>query len=270
MPVITVTRGALQQTFGFTEALAKALHCRTVAREDVINHGKQYGLDQFGLSKTGLLGGRPPAFWDRWRSERQQYLAVYKAALMDLVAKECVIYVGNIGRFILSNIPKLLRIRLDATDDYRIKHRMEESGSSEGDARAFVDSVDRHREEWLKFLYGVDYFAHANYDLILNLETLSIDSMVKLVTTTVTLPEFTLGDGDRKQIHDAHLEAHVLAAIAKSPRTRSMDLKVTCNSTTGTVNVIGVEPMVGIEIWKKDIEDTVSEVKGVRDIRFER
>ena len=188
---------------------------------------------------------------------------------MDLVAKECVIYVGNIGRFILSNIPKLLRIRLDATDEYRVKHRMEEAGCSESDARSFVDGVDRHREEWLKFLYGVDYFAHANYDLILNLETLGIDSMVKLVTTTVTLPEFTLNDNDRKQIHDAHLEAHVLAAIAKSPRTRSMDLKVKCDSTTGAVTVTGVEPMVGIEIWKKDIEDTVRGVEGITDIRFE-
>lgn len=270
MPVITVTRGALQRTFGFTEALAKALHCRTVAREDVINHGRKYGLDRFELSKTGLLGGRPPAFWDRWRSERQQYLTVYKAALMDLVAKECVIYVGNIGRFILSNIPKLLRIRLDATDDYRVKHRMEESGCSESDARSFVDSVDRHREEWLKFLYGVDYFAHANYDLILNLETLSIESMVRIVVNAVTLPEFTLNDNDRKRVRDAHLEAHVLAAIATSPRTRSMDLKVRCDSATGTVTVIGVEPMVGIEIWKKDIEDTIGEVQGVREIEFKR
>ena len=269
MPIVTITRGALQRTFSFTEALAERLKARTVSREDVIDHGRKYGLDQFELSKLGLLEKRPPVIWDRWRTDRKQYLTVYKAALMDLIVEGNVIYVGNIGRFVLSDIPRLLRIRLDATKKYRVKHRMLDSGDTQDQAVEFVDRIDRQREEWVKFLYNVDYYEHANYDLILNIETLSVQSMVDIAAAASALSEFHQDEKTQRVVRDIHLQTHVLVALVSSPRTRAIELGVTADSAVGLITIRGTQPMVGIEIWTKDITEAAMTVQGVKEVRFD-
>lgn len=268
MSIITITRGALQRTFTFTETLATSLNAKTISREDVIDHGKKYGLDRFELSKLGLLEKRPPVIWDRWKEQRDTFLILYKASLMDLVSNGNVVYVGNIGRFVLSDIPRLFRIRLDATKKYRIEHRMLDSGDNRAEASEFVDRIDQQREEWVKFLYNVDYYEHANYDLVLNIETLSVESMVKIAKTTVSLPEFTQDEQTTRMIRDIHLESQVLAQLKLSPRTRGMQVKVKCDAEKGVVTVRGSQPMVGIDIWKSDVEAVAKSIEGVQTVEI--
>jgi hypothetical protein len=250
----------------FAEALADKLGCTCVTREDILKRGRDYGLDQFKIDRLGLLDKEPPSIWDRWQAERNEFLTLYRAALMDFVVNEKMVYVGNIGRLILSDIPKLLRIRLDASREFRVKMRMDEQGIGRGEAKQFVLQVDRRRETWSRFLFGTDYFQHAIYDLILNLESLSLDSLVTAASQATTLPEFTIEEHDRKKLRCLHLEARVRAALTQSPRTKGMELDIQCDSTTGKVIVRGAEPMVAPEIWKKDIEGSLEGLEGVQSV----
>lgn len=92
--------------------------------------------------------------------------------------------------------------------------------------------------------------------------------MVELIAYTSRQPEFALTEEDMSKIKDAQLKAKVLAFLARSPRTRGMDLTVECHAESGKVKVRGAPPAVGASVWQKDIQEVISQVKGVSSVEF--
>jgi len=45
-----------------------------------------------------------------------------------------------------------------------------------------------------------------------------------------------------------------------------MELEVECDAASGKVEISGVVPMLGTEIWERDIRAVASEVEGVNEI----
>ena len=270
MPVVTITRGLLDQTKSIAQAVAERLNARFVSREEVIEHGEKYGLDRFELSKLGLLHRRPPALWDRWGSQRKQFLTIYKAALMDFVVQRGLVYHGNMGQMILADVPTLLRVRLDAPLNHRIRLLADQAGLSIEAARQRLLEFDTRRGAWVKFLFARDYYRHAGNDMILNIRSMSTEAVVEMMAAAVKLPEFAATDESARTINNIHMQSHIEAALAISPRTRGMELGVRCDAETGQVYFTGTEPMVGIKIWRQDITAIAMTVNGVKDVQFDK
>ncbi len=266
MPIITITRGSLSTSFKLKEKLSEILGCRTVSREEVIQHAKKYGIEETGLADIGIVESNPPHFWDRHSAQRRHYLTIFRAALMDFIVEGCAIYHGHLGQFLLQEIPKLLRVRADASVEYRVKLLMRESGRTEGEARQYINDVDSRRINWGRFLYGVDFNNPANFDLVLNMDKMSIETMADIVAHAAERPEFKLDESSLKAIKDVHLKAHVLAHLARSPRTRGMDLSVECDAQKGYVKVRGIAPVVGAEVWEKDIKEVLAGLEGIKTL----
>ena len=264
MPIITITRGSLSTSFKLKDRLSEILGCKAVSREEVIKHAHKYGIEETGLADIGIVETQPPHFWDRHAAQRRHYLTIFRASLMDFIAEGCLIYHGHLGQFLLQEIPKLLRVRADASLDFRVKLLMRESGRTEGEARQYINDVDSRRVNWARFLYSVDFNNPANFDLVLNMDKMSIDTMADIVAHAAQRPEFTLDDSSLKTIKDVHLKAQVLAQIVRSPRTRGMDLSVECDSVSGHVKVRGIAPVVGASVWEKDIKEVLSGVQGIK------
>ena len=268
MAVVTITRGLLTLTREIAEAVAAKLQARLVSREEVINHGARYGLDRFELSRLGILHRRPPAIWDRYAADRREFLILYRRALMDLVVEGDVVYYGNMGQLILADLPGLLRARLDAPADFRIKRLAWETEITPDKARRRLREFDERRCEWIKFLFRLDYYRHAGYDIILNVATLSTVTIVDLVSCMLDLEEFAPNEASRKAVRSTHLEASIRAELINSPRTRGMQLQLVCDADTGRVEVSGAEPMVGTGIWRRDIEAVIQTLPDVSEVVF--
>lgn len=268
MPIITITRGSLSATFKLAQKLSDTLGCKVVSREDVLKYASRYGIEETGLGTVGIMEKEPPHFWDRHAPQRRYYLTIFKAALMDNIVEGCAVYHGHLGQFLLSDVPKLLRIRANASVQFRINNLMKESGMTEVQAEQHIREIDNKRVSWAKFLYGVDFNSNMNFDLILNLDRMSIDTIAGIITCATERPEFKLDESSLKQIRDARLRAVIFAHLVRSPRTRGMDLRVECDSITGQVTVRGMAPVYGSEIWRNDIKDVVSKVEGVARVEI--
>lgn len=266
MPLIALTRGSLSTTYKLAEKLSKELNCTIAPREMVIRHAQKYGIAETGMGETGFMEKHPPQFWDRHAAVRRQYLIFMKASLMDFMVKGNVVYCGHLGQFLLSEVPKLLRIKVDASMDVRVAAVVKETGFTEVKAREYIADMNSKRKSWAKFLYGVDFNNPLNYDMILNLDKMSLDSMTMIIACAVDRPEYKLDQEAMKIIKDVHLKSIVLAALARSSRTRGMELAVECDSETGHAKVSGLAPMVGSSIWENDIIDVVKEVEGVTSV----
>jgi cytidylate kinase len=268
MPLITITRGSLSATFRLTQKLSELLGCKPVSREEVLEHAEKYGIKETGIGVAGFMEKEPPHFWDRHSAERRHYLTIFKAALLDYMVEGNAVYNGHLGQFLLSDVPKLLRVRANASIQFRVNTLMKESGMTEIQAEQYVKEIDIKRRSWAKFLYGVEFDSNLNFDLILNMDKMSIDTMAGIIACATERPEFKQDTQSFKQLKDAHLRAVIFAHLVRSPRTRGMDLKIDCDSDSGKVIVTGAAPVYGTEIWHSDIKDVVSKVPRVSGIEI--
>jgi hypothetical protein len=265
MPIITITRGSLSATFRLAQKISEILGCKPVAREEVLEHAAIYGIQETGLG-SGIMEKEPPHFWDRHSAQRRQYLIFFKAALMDFLVEGNAVYNGHLGQFLLGDIPRLMRVRANASMQFRVNTLMKESGMTEAQAEQYVKEIDIKRRSWAKFLYGVEFDSNLNFDLILNMDRMSVDTMAGIIACATERPEFKQDAQSLKQIRDARLRAVIYAALARSPRTRGMELKVDCDSESGKTLISGAAPVYGAETWIGDIKDVVSRVENVKSV----
>lgn len=266
MPVITITRGSLSATYKLTQRLAREIPCRAISREEIIEHGKKYGIEEFLKAAKGIMETRPPHSWDPHAAQIHHYLVIFKAALMDFVAEGNLIYHGLQTHYLLTDVPRVLRVKVVAPLDYRVRTLREESNYNEAEAREHIQYVDAQRISWYRFLHGSEYDEMTNYDIIFNMEKLNLDAMTEVIDHVVRKPDFRIDAGAMKLIHDAHMKAKIRAYLVRSPKTREIDLTISCDCESGSVKLKCNAPEPIASDWKKDIEDALSELDVIRNI----
>lgn len=268
MPIITITRGSLSATDKLTYQLSKELQCRPISREDIIEHGKKYGIDEFMQAARRIMETKPPHSWDPHAAQIHYYLTMFKASLMDFVSQGNIIYHGLQTHFILMDVPKVFRIKVLAPLEYRVQILTEESNSTPDVARDHILFVDEMRRSWAKFCFGENYDDPTHYDMMLNMSRLNLDAMVHLIASVVQRPEFRVDAGTMKVIRNVHLQSLIGAYLVRSPRTRELKLDYDCNAETGHVKIRRTAPTPA-ENWQQDVKNALQEIETIKSIEID-
>jgi cytidylate kinase len=223
MPIITISRGSGSGGQILAEEVAERLGYEIISREEIVHEAARFGAPEDALQKALL---RPPGPWDRFHHERHRYLAFVQAALCERVRTGRVVYHGNAGHLLLPDIAHVACIRLIAPPEFRIRMLAERSGMSADDAAAHIETVDRQREKWTRFLYGVDWLDPGLYDLCINLRTLEVRDAVELVVVLAGAPRFQPTEASRRALDELVLTSRVQAALAADGRTASAEVRV--------------------------------------------
>lgn len=234
MPIITISRGTGSGGQLLAEQVAQRLGFDIVSREEVVHEAAHFGASEEQLHEALL---RPPSLWDRFHRERHRYLAFVQAALCERVQNGRAVYHGNAGHLLLPGVAHVVRVRLIAPLDFRIRMVQERSGMTETEARDYVHDVDRQREKWTRFLYGVDWLNPALYDVCVNLGTLEVTDAVELVTAVSRSSCFQPTEESRRAMADLVLSSRVQAALAADERTASAEVSV--QARAGVVRLRG-------------------------------
>jgi cytidylate kinase len=260
MAIITLSRG----TFSGGEALAlklgERLGCRVISREVLAEAAVHYGVSEADLAEAMDKG---PGLWDRFLHSRRRYLAFVQVALCDQAAGDKIVYHGHAGHLLLRGVRHVLRVRLIAPLDYRIAEVGKRKGLSREEAADYIAKVDRERERWTRFLYGVDWHDPSLYDLVLNLEHLDTEAACSAVAATLTHPQFQPDAESLRAFADLHLGSRVRAALAADADTALADVEV--RAASGVVEIEGklADPRL--------VEGVVAKaraVSGVADVRY--
>jgi cytidylate kinase len=248
MAVVTVSRGAGSKGQAFAQELANRLGYELVSREDVVQEAAKYGVPAERLQKALL---EAPGFWDRLTLDRKRYLAFVQEALAERVRKDRIVYEGNAGHLLLRGISHVVCIRLLAPLSQRVQTAMRSLGMNEAEALRYIEDSDRERENWTRFLYGVDWLDPSLYDVTLNLRTLLLEGAVETALAVVQRPEFTPTEDSRLAMENLLLESRVRAALAADAETASAAVQVLANR--GVVSLRGrvrpnrmVDSVVGV------------------------
>jgi cytidylate kinase len=266
LAIIVLTRGSLSAAFRLADALCLDDARIKISREEVIKNAEKYGVAETGMAETGYMELQPPQFWDRNSAQRKQYLLCLKASLMEFIVRDNVVYHGHLAQFLLSDVPKLLRVRVDASGEYRINAILKESDITPAEARKHIAEIDFRRTRWAKFLYGLDFNDPLNYDLVLNLDKMSIETMANIINCAVKSKEYDIDIDSKNMIRNIYLKSVIMAYLAGSFHLKGIEMMVECEADSGKVKIRGLGPVVGADEWKEKIEEVVMKIDGVKEI----
>lgn len=262
MAIVTISRGTFSGGKALAEELARRLGYPCLSREEVlVNAAKEFGISQEGLSAAI---NEPPPFWQEVPGKRIAYLKCVTAGLLRHVQKGNLVYHGHAGHLLLRGISHVVRVRVIADMEFRIKAAMEQTNMEREDAALYIERVDKERNKWTRFLYGVEWDDAALYDVILNLERMSINSACETIMGMVELDEFKPTAESEKLLEDLSLSSRVWVALAKDVRTQAA--YVTVNADNGKVSISG---NVGSESVMDAIPAVASTVEGVVAVNSE-
>lgn len=255
MSVITISRGTFSGGKMIAECLARRLDFRCVDREVIVERAAAQGVSQEEL-RDALA--KPPTLLERFRHRRYMYLVLVQAALAEEVQHGRTIYHGNAGHLLLGGGAPVLRVRIIAPLEFRIRMARERLGLSRQDVIEYIQKADQDRRRWTQYLYGVDWNDPALYDLVLNLEYVNIEQACATIASLTRLRCVNQDEECRTKMAELVLSAQVKRALVLDPATASLELDV--EARNGTVSLRGrLTELDQIH----DIERVVRSVDGV-------
>jgi cytidylate kinase len=260
MSIIAISRG----TFSGGEALAKRvaglLGYRCFGREEnleIATRRYRVSPEAFGAAME-----KRPSFLDRVIGERSAYLAMVRATLCEQVEGDNVVYHGYLGHRLLPGISHVIGVRVIVDREFRVQAAMQQQHLDHEKAFAYVDKVDRERQEWTRFLFGVDWNDSQLYDAVLNLGRMSLEAASETVVRLSRREEFQATPESRKAMQNLTLQSRVAAVLATDFRTRDTDMEVT--AVDGIVTVTGTTRWPEVE---RAVPAVVRAIEGVKDVR---
>ena len=234
MSVITISRGSFSGGKMLAECLSQSLGYRCVDREVIVERAAAHGVSQEEL-RDALQ--KPPTFLERLRHKKYLYLVLIQAALTEEVRTGKAVYHGNAGHLLLKGGPHILRVRIIAPLEFRLKMAQDRLKFSRDEALDHIARMDQDRRKWTQYLYGVDWGDASNYDVVLNLEFMDISEACETVSTLARQRCFEFTPCCQAAMDDLALASRVRAELALNDATSYLEVEVTAKD--GAVRVSG-------------------------------
>ena len=151
--------------------------------------------------------------WTGFHRGRYGFLAYIRAALTGLAQKDNMVYHGLAGHLLLTGVPHVLKVRIIADMDDRVREEMKRENLSASEARTLLEKDDNERRKWTQSLYGVDPWDASLYDLVIHIATLSVDDAVDFVVEAAGKPCFQATRESQQKMDDLALACRVKALL---------------------------------------------------------
>lgn len=266
MAIVTISRGSMSGGEALANCLASRLGYPVLGREVLVEAAARLGVPDAMLrekiqTSVGLI--------EKLTRDRRVYLVALQSALADQCVSGNLIYHGNAGHFLLKEVPNVLRVRLIAPMDMRVRAVMNKEGLTPQAAEEYIRYVDQERIEWTKFVYGVNWRDPKNYDVVINLQRVSLESACTMVAGVVQSPACSTTEQVKKKLRDFALACRVKVALVAKPICKNCQFDAIADD--GIVDIYwqpatsgaALTPPEEIEEKIRQVVRTVNEVKKV-------
>jgi cytidylate kinase len=264
MSIITISHemGAGGPEIG--QQVAERLGYKYVDHELISETAHRYGLIE---EKLEHLDETKPSLFERFDAETRRYITAMQTALYEFGEQDRVVLMGRGGQWLLRGIPHVLRVRVMAPFDIRVKRlgtklsgRMGEQASPRT-VTEMIRRDDTEKAGRMRYLYDVDVTDAALYDFVVNTEKLPVGAAVDLISDVARRPELTTTPAAAQIVADRSLASQVQVALATHPETRKY--RITVEAKAGVVTLEGTAAM-------DEALDVAKSVTGVREVRAQQ
>ncbi len=257
MAIVTITRGIQSGGRDLAHCLEKRLGYKCLSREVISQCARKYNIVESELYDKLI---EAPKLWKRLTREHQRYLIYIQCSLIEAARQDNIIYHGYAGQLFLRGVHHALKIRLEAPLEDRTKAEMNEHSTKRESASNAVLKYDEQRSRWMKFLYDKDWNDPSLYDLVINLESISMETACAVIETLVKSDDFKTTEASMQNLNNLSLECEVKAALASDDKLWNQDIEVRANGSV--VTLYGISPK---EKVREAIINLVKQVKGVEE-----
>ena len=212
MSIVTISRGSYSKGKEVAEKLAAALNYECISREIILEASELFNIPELKLARAIHDA---PTILDRFMSGKESFVAFFRAALLAHLRKDNVVFHGLAGHFFLQGISHVLKVRISADLEDRVREEMKRERISAEEARTLLVNDDAERRKWGMHLYGQDTWNPLLYDMVLHIQTMNVDDAVSIIRNALAQPCFESTGASRRQLDDAALAALVEAALIK-------------------------------------------------------
>lgn len=260
MSIITISRGSYSRGKEVAEALAEKLGYGCISRDVLLEASKEFNIPEIRLIKA--LHDAPSVL-ERFRQGKERYMSYFCSSFYNHVSKGNVVYHGLAGHFFLQDISHVLKVRIIAKIEDRVREEMKREGCSEEVARYSLKKDDEERRKWGLQLYGRDTWDSRLYDMVLQIDTLSVENVVDILQKTIKNEQFIATTASKEKLDTRTLLANIHAKIVnKSPR-------VSVQMHDGTVYLENIEGLLKSDKkTRQEIADSIIQEYDVKDVIY--
>ncbi len=260
MSIITISNGSYSRGKEIAEKLAQRLGYGCISRDILLEASDEFNIPEIKLVRA--LHDAPQVF-ERFHHGKKRFVSFIRSALLQHVKEDNIVYHGLAGHYFLGNIPGVLKVRINADMDYRVKEEMKRENIPWDKALYILKKDDEERRKWGIQLYGTDTWDSRLYDVVLNIRTITVDDAIDILFNLVKKPNFQSTPESMKFINDMALASSVEAALVKIAPMVS----VTCSNGTVCIGTDQGAATPGEETISR-IKNVAREIHGVTEVVF--
>jgi len=208
MSIITISRGSYSRGVEIAKMVAERLGYRCLTRDVLIEASKEFNIPEVKLIQALE---NAPSFFERFTQDKKKYISYIQVALINNFKADNIVYHGLAGHFFVKNISHVLKVRIVADTEYRIKLVMERDKITRDKAIDFLHTIDNARKKWGQHLYGINIEDPSLYDIVINIGKLSLEVAVNIICKTATWEEFQTTAESQKELENLALSLEAMA-----------------------------------------------------------
>lgn len=263
MAIVAICRGTKTYGTELAECLAGSLDYPLLGEEVIRDAAATLGVTVEDLEKR--MGGRP-TMWGAFSSMRRTYLLALKAALAERVQESRLVYHGVTGGLLLNELPATLAVRCVAPMEMRVRAVMARSDMGWAEVERYIRDLDEARSRWARVIHNQDVADPNLYDVVVNLEQLTIPSACEMITGMIQQPEYELTEEVQAQLSDFVTESRVQLALVEDEELRGLELDAEAKG--GSVVITGTVPARSSGLMGDRIAEAARTVPDVDDVNL--
>jgi cytidylate kinase len=210
MAVITISRGSFSHGQEIAEKVAEMLGYECVSREILVEAAQLFNVSEKKLIRSI---DDAPNILERIVHGKERYLEYIRAALLDYARKGNLVYHGHAGHFLLTEIPQVLKIRIIADKDDRIKLLQKRENVTKEAAAEIIENEDKNRTDWTRYLYKMDIHDAKLYDIVINIGNLTIEDACDIICVAARSNSYRTTDESKQAVEDLAIASRLRAAL---------------------------------------------------------
>ena len=260
MAIITISRGSYSKGKEVAEKVAQKLGYECISREVLMEASEHFNIPEIKLVRA--LHDAPRVL-ERFTYGKEKYLAFIEAAILERLRRDNVVYHGLAGHFFLKGIDHVLKVRILAQIEDRIRLEMERENISREEALYILKKDDHERRQWSLKLYGRDTWDSSLYDLVIHIHRITADDAVDIICRTAQSEHFRTTPESQKAIDELVLAARVKALLID--RCPSVRVRV-----REGVAYVDTQAGPGIaEQLAEELKELAEKAPGVKDVKID-
>ncbi|MBW1897329.1 MAG: cytidylate kinase-like family protein [Deltaproteobacteria bacterium] len=260
MAIITISRGSYSKGKEIAEKVAQELGYECIARKVLLEAKEEFNVPELKLVRAIHDA---PSILDRLSYRREKYITFIQAEILKHFKQDNIVYHGLAGHFFVKGISHVLKVRIIADLEYRVKLEMARKAISGKEAMSILLKDDEERRKWSEYLYGIDTSDSSNYDLMIHIHKLTVEDAVDFICHTARLQKFQATAESQKAIDDLALAAQAKAALTDL----NADLRVSARDGILLVNTEA--PSIHSGALARKIKEIAQTVPGVREVKID-